>query len=271
MDRLAIEFICVFGMPPIKFIELAARLDCPRIGLAPEPVVTLPDLYDPWSLRTDPALRRDVAKALKDNGVTISLGEGFLLMPQIPAERLAADMDVLAEVGAQRLNAVCLEPDFAANVDSFGRFADMAAERGLSVTVEFMPGVTINSLSAADALVTAVDRPNAGILLDAMHLFRSGATVADLAAIDPAHIGYAQLCDVPLTPVIAEYADEARYERMPPGDGELPLADFVRTLPKHVPVGIEIPQRSLTEQGVDAAERLGPALAKARAILSAAS
>ena len=270
MDRLAIEFICVFGMPPVKFIELAARLDCPRIGLAPEPIVTLPDLYEPWSLRTNHALRRDVAKALKDNGVTISLGEGFLLMPQIPEERLAADMDILAEVGANLINAVCLHADLAAHVDSFGRFAEMAGERGLSVTVEFMPGIPLGTLSAAHALVKAVDRPNAGILLDAMHLFRSGGTVADLAAIDPAHIGYAQLCDVPLTPIIAEYADEARYERFAPGDGELPLTDFIKALPDDVLVGIEIPQRSLTEQGVGAAERLGPALAKARAILSAA-
>lgn len=270
MDRLAIEFICVFGMPPVAFIELAARLGCPKIGLAPEPVVSLPDLYDPWSLRTDSALRRDVAKALKDNDVTISLGEGFLIMPAIPLDRLVRDMDLLAELGATQVNAVCLEAEFSANVDGFGRFAEMAAERDLSVTVEFMPGMTIGSLSAADALVREVSLPNAGLLLDAMHLFRSGATIADLAAIDPAHIRYAQLCDVPQSPVIADYAAEARFERMAPGDGELPLVDFIKALPKHVPIGIEVPQRSLAEQGVSAKQRLAPALAKARALISAA-
>jgi sugar phosphate isomerase/epimerase len=270
MDRLAIEFICVFGMPPVEFIELAARLGCPRIGLAPGPVVSLPGLYPAWDLRSDPGLRRDVAKALKDNGVTITLGEGFLIMPQIPAERLASDMDILAELGATLVNAVCLEAEFAANVDGFGRFAEMADERGLSVTVEFMPGMTIGSLATADALVSEVNRANAGLLLDAMHLFRSGATVADLAAIDPAHIRYAQLCDVPLSPVVAEYADEARFERMAPGDGQLPLVDFIKALPKHVPLGLELPQRSLLEQGVGAADRLAPALAKARALVATA-
>ena len=67
MDRLAIEFICVFGMPPVEFIELAAELDCPRIGLAPAPIVTLPGLYEAWDLRTDAVLRRDTAKALKSS------------------------------------------------------------------------------------------------------------------------------------------------------------------------------------------------------------
>jgi len=270
MQRLAIEFICVFGMPPVEFIELAARLDCPRIGLAPAPVVSLPGWYYEWDLRTDATLRREVKSALKGNGVTITLGEGFLIMPHILPERLANDMDILAELGATQINAVCLEAEFSANVDRFGRFAEMAGERELSVTVEFMPGMTIGNLAMAEALVREVGRSNAGILVDAMHLFRSGGTAEDLAAIDPAHIGYAQLCDVPLSPVIAEYADEARFERMAPGDGQLPLADFIRALPKHVPLGLELPQRSLFEQGVGAADRLQPALNKARALLSEA-
>lgn len=270
MDRLAIEFICVFGMPPVQFIELAAMLDCPRIGLAPAPIVTLPGLYDAWDLRSDPALRRDTAKALGDNGVTITVAEGFLIMPGIPTERLAADMDLMAELGAKQLNAVCLEAEFAANVDGFGKFAELAGERGLSVTVEFMPGMTIGSLAAAEALVREVGRDNAGILVDAMHMYRSGSTTAELAALDPGHIRYAQLCDVPCEPLIDNYADEARFDRRTPGEGELPLADFVKALPKDVTIGLEIPQRTLAEQGIAAADRLAPALAAARAMLGEA-
>lgn len=268
MERLAIEFICVFGMPPVEFIELAAKLECPRIGLAPAPIVTLPGLYEAWDLRTDARLRRDTASALRDNGVTIGVAEGFLIVPGFPADCLASDMDLMAELGAKRLNAVCLEPDFAANVEGFGKFAEMAGERGLSVTVEFMPGVNIGDLSTADALIRAVGRDNAGILVDAMHLYRSGSTTAELAATQPAHIHYAQLCDVPKVPLVAEYADEARFDRLAPGDGELPLADFIKALPKDVTIGLEIPQRPLVEQGDSAADRLAPAIAKARALLA---
>lgn len=267
MDRLAIEFICVFGMPPVEFIELAAKLDCPRIGLAPSPVVALPGLYEPWDLRTDAGLHRDTAKALRDNGVTITLAEGFLIMPGIAAERWASDMDLLAELGATRLNAVCLEAEFAANVEGFGKFAELAGDRGLSVTAEFMPGMTIGSLATAEQLVREVGRDNAGILVDAMHMYRSGSTTAELAAIDPSHIRYAQLCDVPRKPLTDNYADEARFDRRTPGEGELPLADFVKALPKDVTIGLEIPQRALVEQGLSAANRLAPALTAARALL----
>jgi sugar phosphate isomerase/epimerase len=270
MDRLAIEFICVFGMPPVEFIELAAKLDCPRIGLAPAPIVTLPGLYEAWDLRTNAALRRDTASALRDNRVTMTQAEGFLIMSAIPVERLAADMDLMAELGAKQLNAVCLEAEFAANVEGFGKFAELAGERGLSVTVEFLPGMTIGSLATADALVREVGRDNAGILVDAMHLYRSGSTTADLAAIDPSRIRYAQLCDVPRVPLIDNYADEARFDRRAPGEGELPLADFVKALPKDITIGLEVPQRALVEQGVADADRLAPALAKARALLEAA-
>lgn len=267
MDRLAIEFICVFGMPPVEFIELVAKLDCPRIGLAPAPIVTLPGLYEAWDLRSNAALHRDTAKALRDNGVTITVAEGFLIMPGIPTERLAAEMDLMAELGAKQLNAVCLEAEFAANVEGFGKFAELADERGLSVTVEFMPGMTIGSLAAAEALVREVGRDNAGILVDAMHMYRSGSTTAELAALDPRHIRYAQLCDVLAVPLIENYADEARFHRRAPGEGDLPLADFVKALPKDVTIGLEIPQRALVEQGISAADQLAPALATARALL----
>src|SRR5690606_11745873 len=102
-------------------------------GLAPGPIVSLPGLYDDWDLRNDPALQRDTAKALQDNGVTLSQAEGFLVMPGISQDRLASDMDLMARLGAKQVNAVCLHAEFAANVDGFGKFAELADERGLAV------------------------------------------------------------------------------------------------------------------------------------------
>jgi sugar phosphate isomerase/epimerase len=81
-------------------------------------------------------------------------------------------------------------------------------------------------------------------------------------------IGYAQLCDCPRTRTDMSYADEAKYERMVPGEGELPLADYLRALPPGVVIGLEVPQRSLAEAGVGPHERLGRCVAAARALLA---
>ena len=270
-DRVALEFICTFGMTPVEHIELAARLGCHRIGFAPAPVVTLPGLYPAWDLRTDAALRRDTIKALADNGVVLSLGEGFLIMPGKAVADLGPDLDLAVELGAPMVNCCVLAPDMGFAVDNFGQFAAMAAERGLQVTVEFLAGMmAIGDLPSAAALVRAVNNPAAGLLIDAMHLYRSGASHADIAALEPGLVRYAQVCDVPLVSTFENYGEEASYERGAPGDGELALADFVNALPANVTIGLEAPMRARTLAGVGAFERLAPALAATRALVAQA-
>ena len=268
MDRLAIEFISVFGMPPVEFIELAARLGVPNIGIAARPIVTLDGLYPAWDMAKDPALIADVASALAANGVTIAQAEGFLVMPGLSIDSMAGDLDIVAKLGAKQINACCLAPDMAANVEGFGRLAELAGERGMAATVEFLPGMIIGSLASALELVRLTGRANAGVLVDSMHLFRSGSDAAELAAADPARILYAQLCDVPVVSKFAEYADEARYERLAPGDGELPLASFVKALPANVTIGLEVPLRAAAEKGLAPEAWLAPAIEKAQALLA---
>src|SRR5262249_19707867 len=121
-------------------------------------------------------------------------------------------------------------------------------------------------LATATAAARHVERPDFKLLIDPMHLFRTGSSAAELAALDPEMIGYAQLCDCSL--VARDHMHEAKYERMVPGEGELPLQAFVDALPREVPIGLEIPQLSLAEAGVGPHERLGACVAAARSLLA---
>lgn len=64
------------------------------------------------------------------------------------------------------------------------------------------------------------------------------------------------------------YAEEAMFERMAPGEGELPLIDMLAALPADRVVGLEIPMRSRAEAGVSAYDRLQPCVEGARRLLS---
>ena len=86
---------------------------------------------------------------------------------------------------------------------------------------------------------------------------------ADVSIPSLAMIGYAQLCDVPRVSKSPNYADEARYERLPPGEGELPLREFVRVLPSDLIVGLEIPMLARAEQGIGPLERLADCVRRA--------
>jgi hypothetical protein len=58
MDNLGIELMCVVGMLPIPYIELAASLRCRYISAVLEPLSYNPHNCARYSLRTDRALRR---------------------------------------------------------------------------------------------------------------------------------------------------------------------------------------------------------------------
>jgi sugar phosphate isomerase/epimerase len=147
----------------------------------------------------------------------------------------------------------------------------MAAARGVETCIEIGPG-PISSLAAALAAARHVGRPSFKLLIDTMHFFRfCGGDVAQAAALDPALIGYVQLCDAPRAPCFDSYMEEALYERTPPGEGELPLLELLSVLPKDVIVSLEVPQRSLAEAGAGPHERVGRCVAAARRLLAQAA
>jgi sugar phosphate isomerase/epimerase len=227
--------------------------------------------YPPFSLRDQPQLRRDLLAAMDDRDVSISLGEGLLIAPGVDVRSYAADLDVMAELRIPRINTVSLEPDQARTFDELAALTGLAAERGIATCVEPVVGLSIADLPSALAAVEYVGRDEISLLVDTMHVARFGATADDLRAVPAERIGYIQLSDTTRHGRMTHYAEEAMFERMPPGEGELPLADMLAALPRDRVVGLEVPMRSLAEAGVSAYDRLLPCVAGARSLLARAS
>lgn len=266
MDRLALEFISALGMPPVAYVELAARLGIGRIGMAPTPIAANPHGYPAWDLRTDPGLLQATKAALAAESVTLSLGEGFLIMPGLEINDARPTMDVMAELGAPMVNTIVMEPDRVRAFDQFAAYSAMAAERNMRAALEFMPFMWPIDFAEAVQFVSDAGAANACVLVDAMHFFRSGSQLADLAA-QCSRVGYAQICDVPMPPVDPDYGAEARDNRLVPGEGDLPLADLLAALPSDITVGLEVPMARRAEAGIGPEARLAPAIAAARALL----
>ena len=95
MTRLAVGFLSVFALPPVEFVHLAADLGCQHISTIVRGQPLVPLGFPPFSLH-NPALRRDLLAAMNDRGVTISLGDGFLVLPGADMRDFSPDLDVLA-------------------------------------------------------------------------------------------------------------------------------------------------------------------------------
>jgi sugar phosphate isomerase/epimerase len=267
MDKLSIEFISVMGMPPVPFVELAADLGCSHVTTSLQSMRQGPIDYPDWSLR-DAGLRRDTAAALRDRGVTLS-AEGFLIQAGVDMRPTwTADLALFAELSATSLNCVSLEPDQARAADELGALTELAAGFGLKTNIEFVPCFALADLATAVAAVRHVGRPDCALMIDTMHVGRSGVTAADLAALDPAMVGHIQLCDAPLRPVIPDYMEEAMWERDVPGEGELPLAEMLAALPRGRIVGLEIPRRAEAQAGAEPRAWLERSVAAMRELLA---
>ena len=266
MKRLSLDILTVMGMDPLAYIRLAANLGCDYVGMQVTPVTTLPELYPNWSLRDNPRLVRDVKSSLADNGLSIHLGEGFLLRFDTDMQDFAADLDILTEVGARAVNVCSFDGDRNRVFDALAVFAEMAARTEMRANLEFAPGLGIADLPTAIDAVRHVGMANFGLVIDAMHFFRSGSTVKDLARLDPVMIGYAQICDVPWQSSI-DYVTEACFERACPGQGDLPLEELIAALPTDVIIGLETPMRARFLCGEDPVEVLKPAVAAVRRLI----
>jgi sugar phosphate isomerase/epimerase len=267
VNRLGIEQISVFGMPPVEYVNLAADIGCANISAALHSFGYNPHDYPAWSLK-DANLRREMIAAMRDRGVAISLFEGLSVREGLDVRDRAPELDLVAELGAVRINTISMDPDLGRTFDGFAIMAEMAAERGITTTTEFAPGLTVADLPTAIAAMNHVGREDFRLLIDTMHFGRTGARIEDLAALDPDRIGYVQIADAPMTPRFDTYFEEAMYERMCPGTGAMPIRELLALVPPDRTVSLEVPLRSLAEAGKGPAERLRPCVDALRAILA---
>lgn len=212
--------------------------------------------WDAVGLWVDPATwtaqdTRDARAALARTGVPVLDVEVVWLKPGTPLDDHRRVIDVGAELGAGNVLCVSSEPDDATTVEGLAALCRHAEGSGMRVALEFGVFTAVRSLAQASAIVAAVDHPLQALLVDPIHVDRSGTRVAQIAALDPRLLPYAQFCDAR-----AERPDPADFDavitdaidlREQCGEGVLPLAALLDALPAGIPLSIELRSRALRE------------------------
>ena len=147
------------------------------------------------------------------------------------------------ELGARTVSVVELLGEEWAPVEQARAFADIcdrAADHDIQVAIEPVPVGAIRDFARARELVERCGRPNAGIMLDTWHFFRSQSLLDDLAACPGELILSVQLNDAPQKP--EEDLNAGMMRRDLPGEGELDLRGFMQALAAtgtRAPIGVE--------------------------------
>lgn len=178
---------------------------------------------------------------LRQHDVRVINAEYFPVMNGQDVSQYLPAIASAAELGAKRLVTHIHETSRQRAEDQLFDLCEMANDNGLEVGLEFTGFAHgCNSLNAAVALHDRMNKSNLKIAIDALHLFRTGGTLDHLKAVDPAIIGYVQLCDGPDFRRSDDYVPEAM-NRMIPGEGVFPLKELVSLLEPHVDIDIEVP------------------------------
>jgi sugar phosphate isomerase/epimerase len=196
--------------------------------------------------------RRETVLALKrmlaGRGLRLSNVSGYQFFPELRLSHYLPLLETTAELGAPIIVASCYDPDESRYLATLASFAEAARTFGLKLALEFIPYSEAKTIEQARRLIALVDQPNVGILVDSLHLDRSGGTPADVAKIEPELLYLAQLCDagIPRPKTPADLRTEAITARLYPGEGNLPLMDFLDALPANTEVECELPNAALS-------------------------
>jgi sugar phosphate isomerase/epimerase len=274
-QRVGIGHLTMLDVSPPDLVSVAHEAGLNAVGIRAAPVGPT---EEPWPMGRGSPMLAETLRRMDDTGVRVLDVELVRLNPRtVPAE-FRALFETGAELGARFVNVMADDPDLDRSRDNFAALVELARPYGLQPVVEAIPYMQIKSLKDALALV---GDSGGGLLADPLHLHRAGGTPADFLALDRSLISYYQLCDAPRdVPTglerpralprgqsvgdITDIALESRAARLLPGDGDLPLADFVAAMPPGLPVNIEAPNLALlAELGpVEFARRARAAVAR---------
>ncbi len=263
---LSLAALTVLELTPLEMVTCAADAGFSHVGIRLIPATPHEPRYD---IVGDTPLLREVERRLADTGVQVLDVEIFRLKPETRVGDYEAAIATAARLGARELLVAGNDPDESRLIDMFAALCDLAGHYGLGANLEFMPWTDAKNLPQAARIVHAVQRDNAGVLIDPFHLSRSGSRIEDVSAIPLSRWRFMQFCDVPaaVPPTMDEILAEARAERLFPGNGELDLLGLLRAMPDGIPLSIEVPTHTLA-RSVGATERARRALAATRRVLT---
>ncbi|OUV77217.1 MAG: hypothetical protein CBC90_06305 [Acidimicrobiaceae bacterium TMED130] len=227
-----------------RFIEITANAGWTATGVWFDP--------ETWTSATS----REVKKRIDDTGIKVV---------DMEVIRLGKDRDdgealvnAAHEIGATNILVVSSFDSAQETADRLSKLCSLAEKGNISICLEFMKFTSVKSLSEALEVINLVDAQNVGILLDLLHVARSGTSFKEIRACNPDLFPYVQWCDGTKNPVgwsNSELVRDALDDRLIPCHGELDALDFESLFDIEVPFSVEVRSKALRENFSDFEER----------------
>ena len=262
---LSLDHITVVDATPSQLVETAAAVGCGGICTFLHAMPVLPAMPN-FTIVGDTPERRQTRQAMCDTGVTLDLVYPFTLTGRTVIADFAPALESTAWLGGRLANVLCYDRDPVRRVERLGELAMLARSYGIGLAIEFYPPSQIGSLAEALATIDAIPDQGIGVTLDLLHLVRAGED-AGPALADP-RIRFAQISDGPMTIAAERIEWEAGSQRLLPGSGCFDIRAFIRSLPRHISLSVEVPQETAIRDKISQIDRAAAAVSATRAVLA---
>lgn len=225
---------------------------------------------------------KEMKQILAANGIVTIEVEWLLDWFCTDARRKASDdtrkllLDAAEALSARHIKIGDLGNDCAdvpKMTEEFAVLCREAAERGTNVLFEMLPAQFSRapSLDQVLAITRGSGAKNGGIMLDNLHVQRTGTTFEDIGRkLRPGDLIGAEINDGYLT-VASKFEDSVINKRLLPGDGEFDIAGFlgaVWSFGYTGPIGVEVLNEYIRKWDLRTAAT--EAMTKTRAVITAA-
>ncbi|MFM9846010.1 MAG: sugar phosphate isomerase/epimerase family protein [Hyphomicrobiaceae bacterium] len=237
---LSLAHLTLIDGSPVDLIDAAAAAGFSYVGLR----VIAREPRPAWMpVVGNVQMEREIKRRLAATGTKVLDLEVFWLTPDFQVADHVPALALGGELGARYVVVICDDPDRSRAIENFARLCEAAKPFHIRPALEFIPYTQVVTLAHAVDMLQAASAANAGLLLDLLHLSRSGGSPGDLARVAPGLINLAHVCDAPaaIPQTISELRHEAREDRMYPGEGALPISAFLAALPAETPIALEAP------------------------------
>ena len=235
--------------PPPEFIRVAARAGYDVVSLRTIPL-GLPG-EQPYDMTKDPQLLRETRRALSETGIRYTDTEIARIADGVDVKDHEPALAAAAEMGVTHITTNIWIEDKARYTEQFIRLCELAKQYGQDVNVEFVTWSSVADLQQAKSLLLASKMENVGILVDALHFYRSRVSLDELKGCPREWFHYVHLCDCPreIPEDVEALARTGRAERLYPGEGSAPIREIMAGIPNpEVLCGLEVPNLSRLER-----------------------
>ena len=255
MRKLGLAHLSLLHLDPPELVNTAAQAGFDFVGIrvrGATPTEIHPDM-SPGSSASKETLTR-----LADTGLKVADIEFLSLDGTVGPETWLPMLEAGAALGASTLNLAGQDPDTVRLTETLHRLVEDAEQFSMVPALE---PISYNAVSTVVQAAAIAGPAGAHIMLDPLHVARGDSAVSDIEALEPAMIPVLQFCDGPrvlpedltvtaplprgMTADGGALKVESRALRLPPGEGDFPLADMVRAVPADAPLSLEVPNAEL--------------------------